>query len=396
MTTQYHTISELESGVTGLLTGLNINNVQDPTDAFEGALATLLQTASIPEASTADIVTFYDGVYDYLAPVTIFGGALRDIRPLGISRGPQDFVYRKPIERFDRTKAYTPSGYDVTFEMVNGVGLMRVSDSKAIPKIILDPMNQTTGWTAAGTVSNLVADSSFFYESPASLRFTLTGAGTGTLANTLTPSIDLTQYQGVGVVFLALEIPAALLSSVQLQLGSSSLNYYQLSVTKGFLGSFVVGDFTMVAFDLSQATTVGSPVITAMNYINLSFTSTATMTNVRVGSLFISLPSPAKIFYETTAIFQDTNGDISNRISQNTDTILLNDAAYNLYKYECAMELGLRAGGTLENAAIAGLGEKLNGARSKTGAVLKQGLYDLYRAANPAEEVRSIESYYDM
>lgn len=392
------TVATLRDGVAGLLTGTNLDNVTNLYGAFERALRTLLQKASIPEASTGENITLYDGVYDYTSPSSIFGGALRDIRPIGISRLPSDYVYKQPIELFDRTKALLPNGYAATFETVNGVNLMRIANTRATKRITLDGMNSATGWTAGGSASTPVADSSFFYQSPASLRFNLAGASSGTLTKTLTNSVDLTTYQGVGVVFLALELPdpATSLTSLELRIGSSATKYYSLSVTEGFLGAWVSGDFLLVAFDLADASvTATAPTITAMNYLRLSFTHGATMTNVRVGGIFISLPSPHKIFYESTAVFQLTGGGaISNSITNNNDIILLNDAAYNLYEHECAIACMIQMGGSLGTGVTATLNATLNGARAKNGTIIAYGLYDRYRADNPSEELRQIGNYY--
>lgn len=389
-------ISSLKDGVAGILTGTNLNNVQNIERAFERALSVFLQKASIPEASTSQLVTLYDGIYNYLAPSTMFGGALRDIRPLGLNRNIEDYVYRQPIAQFDRTKAFLPNGYAATFETENAVTFMRIANVKATPAINLDAMSATTGWTAAGSASGLVADSTFYYQSPASLRFLLTGASTGTLTKTLTTAIDLTSYRGVGVVFLALEIPATTLTSLTLKLGSSASAYYSLSVTQGFLGAWTAGDFLITAFDLAQASTTGSPTITAMNYIQLSFAHSATMTNVRVGGLSIALPSPHKVFYESTAIFQNaTSGVLSNFINSNTDIIVLNDSAYTIFEFECALAVALQQSGGKSSAQAAAIGVKLSGSRARNGAVIELGLYDLYRAANPSEELRQIGSWYD-
>lgn len=381
------TVSQLKDEVAGLLTGTNLDNVTELDGAIERALRTFLQKASIPEASTSQILSLYDGVYDYTPPSNIFGGALRDVRPLGVSRTTLDYVYKKYIQDFDRTKAILPNGYQVTFETENGVNRMRIANTKAKARITLDTMTATTGWTASGSASSLVADETFFYQEPASLRFTLTGASQGILTKTLTTPLDLTTYQGVGVIFLALEIPSTNLTSVEIRLGSDSSNYYSLSVTQGFLGAWVAGDFLLTAFDLSQASTTGTPTITAMDYIRLAFTHGATMTNTRVGGLFISLPSPHKVIYETPAVFRNTSGTINSSIDANSDTILLNEAAYTILTYESAVEIGMQQGGKVSKGIMENFDFRLNNPDI--------GLYALYRANNPAQELSTTTNWYD-
>lgn len=391
------TVADLKDGVAGLLTGTNVNNVTNIYRAFERALGLFLQKASIPESSTSQIFTIYDGVYNYLSPSYIFGGAIRDFRPIGATRFPDEFTYRQPIAVFDRTKACLPNGTQMTFETENGINYVRISSSTTKPRIILDPMTSTTGWVAAGGASSLVADSTFFYSGNASLRFNLAASPAGTLTKTLTTPIDLTSYQGVGVVFLALEIPSTSLTSVEFRIGSDASNYYKVTATQGFVGAWQAGDFSLTAFNLSAATTVGSPVITAMDYMQTIFTPSGAMNNVRVGSLWISLPCPHKMFFETTAVFQNsTSSVISNVIGADNDTILLNDSAYNIYEMECAITVGLQMGGSISTGLVGNLSSQLNGARARNGSIIALGLYDLYRSNNPSEELRVVDSYYDI
>lgn len=382
------TVGDLSDGVAGLLTGTNLNNVTNLYGAYQRAARTLAQQADIPESTGRQTYNLYDGVYDYLAPTYVFGGAINDLRPQGVSRSQLDYVYKKPILDFDITKAILPNGCNVTFEWKKGVPIMRVAQTKAQPMILLDSMDLTTGWTAGGSASGLVVDGTVYYQSPASLRFTCTGASTGTLTKTLTTPIDLTTYQGVGVVFLAIDTPSATnLTSITLKIGSDSSNYYSVTSTQGFLGAWQANDFsTLVPFDLSTATTTGTPTITAMDYIQISFAHSATLTNMRTGYLFISLPSPYELLYQSTAIFL-VKGTLSNDITDDNDQIVLGDAAYNIYEYECARAVILQTGGSFAK----GLGaEYTNVLHNKD-----TGLYPKYRSDNPSEEIREVGSWYD-
>jgi hypothetical protein len=388
------TVSELKDGVSGLLTGTNLNNVTGLDNALERALRTFLQKASIPEASTVENVTLYDGVYDYVAPSAVFGSTLRDFRPLGIDRTSEDFAYREYISDFDRTKQYVCNGYKLTFETRAGVNVMRVAQNRATPKIILDTMADTTGWTSGGSLSLLSKDQTFYYSSPAALRFTLTGNSSGYIERTLSQQFDLTNYQNVAMMFLALELPALNLTNVKICIGSSNADYYEIIATAGQLGAWTTGQFLDTPFDLSTATTTGTPVITAIDYIRVTFTHSATITNARVGYLWISLPCPHQMVYETNYVFS-SSGVLSNRITNDSDLILLNDSAYNIYEHECAITIGLQMGGAMASGLVGNINMLLNGARAKNGAVLSLGLYDKYRADNPSEEIRKLGSWYD-
>lgn len=389
------TVGNLKDSVAGLLTGTSLDNVTGLNGALQRAARTLVQKAFIPEASSKDDIILYDGVIDYAVNPLMFGGTLNDLRPQGISRSAIDYVYKKPIEQFDRTKALLPNGYMVTFEWDKGTPIMRVTQTKSAAKILLDPMNSITGWSAGGTASTPVVDSTAFYQTPGSLRFNLTGAGAGYIEKTFTSPVDLTTYQGVGVQFLAIETPSATnLTSIEIRLGSDSANYYSVTQTAGFLGAWKTGEFLLVAFDLAGATSVGTPVITTMQYTRITINHAAALTNFRAGYFFMSLPSLHQLLYSTAAIFL-VSGTLSNNITDDNDQIVLSDPAYTLYEYESALTVALQQGGSLSSGLAQTLNQQLHGTRARNGAVIQLGLYDLYRAENPSEKIESVGNWYD-
>lgn len=389
----FHTVSQLKDGISAILGGTTVNNISDVDRALERAAATLLQRADIPEASGQENYFFYNGVYDYPAPDLIFGGALIDIQPQGVTRNPNDYVYRQPIELFDRTKCFLPNGVAVTFEHYLGQGIMRVAQTRAPERAIIDPLNATSGWTAGGTATGLAVDSTVYYQSPGSLRFNV-ATGTGTLAKTLVAS-DLSTYQGIGVAFLAIDTPSASnLTSLTVKIGSSASAYTSVTETEGFLGAWVANDWILVAFDLSGGVNTGSPNWSSIAYTEVDVVAAGTLTNMRVGGLWVSLPTPYTVLYQSDAIFL-SGGALSQTISSDDDQIILNDAAYTLYEYECAVAAAIQQGSPNMEQVIGNINSVLNGARARNGTVITLGLYDQYRAANPSEQIRQIGSFYD-
>lgn len=391
------TVAQLKAGVAGLLSGVDLSDVVDQNNAIERAVRTLTQKVYIPEQMNPYFLTLYPNVYNYNAPSDIFGNMFVDLQPQGISRTALDMVYRQPVEVFDRLKLYTSLGYDVTFEYSAGVPTMRIAQRKANQSVLLDPMNEVSGWVVGGTASGLAEDDVVFYQSPSSLRFNL-ATGVGSLSITETYSQDLTSYIGVGKVFLAAYIPlAANLTQIELRIGSSPSNYYSVIATAAFLGAFQSNDFnSLIAFDLSTATKVGSPVITAMNFNEVLFTTTATINNMRVGQLFIGLGVPHKLLYQTDAVFvSNATKALSQTITSDQDTIILNDSAYNLLEHEAALTIALQNGGTLSSGRVSEINALLNGTRTRTGIVVTLGLYDLYRGANPSEEIKTVGNWYE-
>lgn len=385
------TVGELTDGVAGLLSGTNIDKVTGLYKVFERAARKLLQKADIPEAMQKVSVTLYDGVYDYLVSENIFGAELVDVRVQGTSRWYSEDVQKMPIALFDRTKHVLPSGYKVTFEHVDGVPMMRIASSRPLPGIILDRMVEADDWTGGGSLSGLVEDNTVYYEEPASLRFTLTGSSTGTLTRTLDNTLDLETYEDVGVAFVALRIPdgatATNLTGMELRIGSSDSAYDSVSETEGFLGAWTAGKWIIVAFDLSTSSSTGTPDWTAIDYVQVRMTHTGTFTNMRLGGVWVSLPSPHDVLFQSSAIFvSNSTGLRTKTIVSDNDTVVLNDAAYLLYEHECA--LGIAVQNKQEKQAQT-LRSILYGGEDKS------GLYDEYRGDNPSNTVRTVGQYYE-
>lgn len=384
-----YTVAQLKNSISGILSGLPLGNVTDLNGKIERSARTLVQKADIIEASGKQQYNIYDGVFDYVAPTTIFGGCVFDLRPQGVDRNSSEYAYKEYIADFDRTKLTLPNGVELTFEYVNGVGRMRVASARTQARAVLDPMTDTAGWTAAGSASGLAKDATDYYSGGDSLRFTLTGASTGTLTKTVSGG-DMSTYKGVGLVFLAMKIPVgatlANLTSLALKIGSSSTSYTTVSgVTQGFLGAWIVGDWLITSFDLSLGVDTSSPDWTKITYVQLSLVTAGTITNMRVGGLWAALPSPYTLLFGSAAIWLPAaTGVAQTTISLDTDQVLLNDAAYTLLQWEAAKEIAIGQGGTKASGAVQMIEKRLD-----------VELYPMYRADNPSQEIRTIGNWYD-
>ena len=383
------TVLNWKDSITGLLSGTNLDNVNNLNGCLERASRSLIQTVKCPEATGRQLYSIYDRIYDYPAPLSIFGGSLIDFRPQGINRSMNDYNYKLPIEQFDRTKAVLPNGYSLTFEWNKGVGIFRVSQRASKQGIVLDHLQDATGWTAGGNASGLATDNTVYYESPASLRFNLSAGGSqGTLTKTISSS-DLTNYIGTGVVFIAVELPTASnFTSIGVKLGSDASNYYSMSNTTGFLGAWTSGEFLIIALDTAMATKVGTPVLTAMDYCQVFFNYNGTaQVNVRLGNIFIALPSLHEMIFASSAIFMASGQAPLSTITTVDDSILLSDSAYTLLEHFGALEVAFQISGGAATAMTQQEEKKLFDPIN--------GLVSLYRADNPSQEIRTTGSWYD-
>lgn len=384
-------VSQYKDSISAILSGVNLSRIPNINGAIERATRTLVQKAYIPEASGTQNITLYSGVIDYPCDQRIFGTAINDIKPQGVTRSVNDYVYRKQAQDFDRTKGYNFNGTMATFEYDNGTPIIRIISQIPTQNVTLDTMSDPTGWVLGGAGNNLFKDSTVYYKSPASLRFNGT-TGVATLAKTIN-AINLSSYQGVGVAFLAIELPpnslSTDLSSISIRIGSSATSYSEVTQTSGFLGSWTVGNFLLIAFDMANATNVLTPNWSVISYIQVRTNFGANVNNFRVGGLWISLPSQAQILYQSAAIFKVQN-NLSTTITNDNDQIILNDSAYTLLEYEGALSVLQQTGAGMSDSAALKIEQMLNGNGSTN-----LGLYALYRGANPSEELQVIGSYYE-
>lgn len=387
------TVANLNDSVSGILQGLNLHNVRNLYIAYERTARQLAQNISLPTARGRNNIVLYDGVIDYVCPTDMFGTNIIDLAPQGVTRHANDYVYKKPSMQFDRQKDYLWNGTEVTFDSLNGTDLIRIVSTYPYPRLVVDPMTDDSGWTASGSASGLTLDQNIFYQESASLRFNVTGSSTGILTKS-TSAVDFTKYVGSGVGFLAVRTPSSTsLTSITLRLGSDASNYYEVTATSAFLGAFSTGNWLLIPFDFAAAATVGTPVVTALDYTQVRVNHTASMTSFYVGGLWVSLPAPSTLIYETASIFKDsTTGTISPTITNDDTVIILSDPAYAIYEQECAKAVAKQQGGRLSQGPIQTINEDLYGERGNPN---KPGLYAQYRADNPTQKISQVSSWYD-
>lgn len=381
------TVSDLKRSISKAYPGIILNDINDIEGTIQKALNTVLDNIDIPEASDAETVTLYRDVYEYEIDDSIFNTEIRDLRPQGSSRTPSDRPLKKPHSVFDREKKLPQGAPDVSFKFVDGTPILCISSKRSLKGVSLDPMNDTDGWTVAGTAAALTQDTVDFYDGSGSLRFNLAGSGAGTLTKTLN-SLDISDMEDVGVVFMAVKIPNAdTLTSIELRLGSSASAYNNVTATDGFIFEFESEMWMLVAFDFSTASQTGTPDWSAIDYAQIIVNHTAVQTNFRIGALFMSFPTPYEIEYASSALFMNAQGVRSETIVNDSDEILLRKSAYALLEDEAALQLAREGGGTLASGIIQQLQAKLNGSSNDIGA------YKRYSKSNLSERLKATTDY---
>lgn len=382
-------VAQLKEDVTGLLGGTNLSNVTYLDNALSRAARHVAQMVDAPEATGREPITLYSNVYYYNAPTNIFGTAVNLIRPQGNVNSINMEAVKVPIDVFTRGKFQLPGGYMLDLEYDKGEGIIGISSNIPLPQLALSSQGEATAWSVSGTASTPIVDNVNYFQAPASIRFNLTGAGTGVLESTI-EATDASIMEGVGVCFVAIQTPSATnLTNIAIRIGSDSSNYVSVTETEGFLGAWQADQWLLVAFDLATASETGTVDWSAITYLQNRITTSGTITNFRLGGMWIAMPSLNEIIYQTMSIFKTAAGVLTPVITSDNDYIILNDAAYSILELFSAKTVAMQMSGGQYTTQIQGFDEQLYGSGSNV------GLINRYQANNPSTQLRTIDSYYN-
>lgn len=162
--------------------------------------------------------------------------------------------------------------------------------------------NDNGTWVGATAISNVSTSNYEGFTWPSSVSFDYSGT-TGTLTNSTMTAVDLTAFQNRSVLYVDIYFPTVTsITSVSLKWGSDASNYYSVTSTTNYLGqSFVVG-WNRVKFAWSSPTTIGTPVVTAIDYLQmtLAYSVNPSATGFYFQNVFISENVPLTLTYYST------------------------------------------------------------------------------------------------
>lgn len=216
----------------------------------------------------------YKRVWDYGKPSDMKDWALIDIRKQ-IKRVARWTLTSN--EEFDARKSINKQL--ITISDLDGNGLLRISADVDSKELILNDMDSLTNdgtWTASGDASNLAVDYQDFMNGSASLSFnSAVNFTSAILENSTMSSADLTLYKN-HEIFLWLKFPiTAGVTSVKLRFGSSSGAYWEATATTNNEGTAFYTGWNLLRFAW-PATSIGTPVITAINYLRIQIVGAGT------------------------------------------------------------------------------------------------------------------------
>lgn len=296
------------------------------------------------------------------------GNKLIDIFPQ-VQRIPQDIWTQAYNQAFDVAKQNIFSMASMfTMNFNTGIKTIRINSPWLNPPVIINQIEgiATNGtWAIGGTATSLAVNNTNFAQGAGSLQFNVT-TGAAYIENSTMSSLDFTADLNQASLFTWVYVPTgSTLTSVDLRLGSSSSNYYHLTVTQNQQGTAFVNGWNLCQFTWSSMATTGTPVITAIDYARITLNVTGTMTACLINGLNSILGTILNYEYyskylfrdSTTGAFQETVTDDSNLINLDTESynLLFNQVAYLATQQQQGLDASFYDGSFFKQAYDAGV-----------------------------------------
>jgi len=297
---------------------------------FNRANKYFMSSYKMPTTQRVQDYLVFNGVREYSLP-TDFVGMMQLERPY--EQEQQNFLHGTQ-KNFMRWMQNNQTAYK--FDKENQLLMVNYNEGESMIIHNLDSITDNGTWAVSGDGLNLAVDEQYT-TGTGSLRFSTTYAtGTAILTNSTINPIDLTDYIDNGFLFLDVFNPSDTnLTSINIKIGSDASNYYSVSSITRYNGQGIGKSFGQVGFDLSTKTTVGSPVLTANTYIEITITIPVGYSGViRVDNLFVANPTYFTLPYYSLYNIKDLTGIYKEKITTTSDYLLCPAEFYEAITYK--------------------------------------------------------------
>ena len=347
-----YTITDLENDLNGVLHGTTTNQITNLDGVINRAARQLLLDLDPQETKrTVEFVApIFNTVFDYPIASDVKGNKIIDIFPQ-VNRLPSSIWLQAYNQVFDISKQNIFASQNMfTMNFNSGLKTIKINAPYLNSPIVINNIDNITDngtWSVAGTGSNLSINNTNFVQGTSSLQFDLT-TGTGYIENSTMTAINLSNYINQSSFFVWVYVPTGTdLTSVNLRIGSSSANYYTLSVTQTQQGTAFINGWNLCQFEWSAMSLVGTPDSTVLNYVRVSFAMTANATAVKINSLNSILGTVFSYEYYSKYLFRNaTTGAFQETVLMDTDLINLDTESYNLLFNQVAYLAGQQQQGS--------------------------------------------------
>lgn len=343
-----YTISNIKENLIGMGHGATLNKVRNIEAMFERAASIFkLKLHTIESMRTAPLTsTVHDDVYNYALPYDF--GAFIDLSPSD-ERTAWDKAFRTPAGVFDLKKAM--ANRTISIEGSEGSKIIRINWRSRKGKV-LNAMNSLTAngtWAAVATASTPVADTISKYSGSASIRFNVLASGDG-IQNTGMTAVDLSDEDEVADNFVAIYLGSdyANLTSITPVWGNDVTTKFWtgVAITAQADGSPFKFGWNIIKAPWSTAVETGTVAPATIDSYKIIFTTTGTLTNVRVDNIIFSIGRNFDIKYYSKYLFKNSAGLWISKTTSDDDIVLIDTDTLPLFLYECFRQMAHQVEGS--------------------------------------------------
>lgn len=333
-------IQDLKNDITGQLHGTTSNQIQNFNGVINRSARQLLLDLDPQESkrTVEFIAPIFDTVFDYPIAADVKGNKIIDVFPQ-VNRLPIDIWTQAYNQAFDVAKQNIFSLKNMfTINFNSSLKTIRLNAPFLNAPVIIDDIEAiaTNGtWATGGTASNLAVNNSNFAQGAGSLQFNIT-SGAGWIENSTLYPVNLSAYLNQSSLFDWVSVPTgANLTSVNLRFGSSSSNYYTLTVMQTQQGTAFVNGWNLEQFPWASMSVVGSPNPASITYARITLNVTSSMTGCLINGLNSILGTILSYSYYSKFPFRDAiTGAYQETVTDDSNLINLDTESFNLLEYQ--------------------------------------------------------------
>ncbi len=332
-----YSIADCEGEVEAMLHGTSLNQITNLVGLENRAARQLL--LDVDPQETKRVVEFvnpiFNNVFDYPIANDVKGNKLIDIFP-SVQRISRDIWTQAYNQAFDVAKQNIFSIANMfTMDFNTGIKTIRLNCPFLNPPVVINQIEGITTngtWAVGGTASSLAVNNTNFAQGSGSLQFNATTGGAYIENSTMT-SVNLSTVALQTSFFVWVYVPTGSnLTSVELRIGSSSANYYSLTVTQNQQGVSFVNGWNLCQFTWSSMAVTGTPNTFALNYSRITLNMSANATACLINGLDSILGTILNYSYYSKYLFRDaTTGAFQETVTNTSNLINLDTESYNLY-----------------------------------------------------------------
>jgi hypothetical protein len=384
-----YSINTLLSDIASTTHGTTVNKIPGIYGIINRAARALLLDVDAKETQRiVQLSQVFNDVFDYVLPSDVKGDRIIDIRPQA-GRNPADVFQQGYAQMFDKNKLIGLSN-EIYTQWNTGVKTIRIEAPTLTAPVTVTDTGTLTGWTASTGAQNLSLDQTNNVAGSGAIQFDLANASAvGTIEISTLSTMDLTANLNTSTIFYWVYLPtASAITSLTLRWGSdNTANYYSYTSTATQQGTSFQDGWNLIAAPWISANITGSPVITAIDSVQLIVNYNSILqTGLKFCNLTSNIGYIFEIQYYSKFLFRDSaTNAFQETITDSTDNgkiINLDTDSYNL----------------LFNKVAFFTAQALQGADNSYDADYWQTEYDnalkRYRAQNPSEAMKKSEAYY--